>query len=330
MQKTKLHRAALALAVASALVVVAGCKTKPPQAEDPNALKKVVETTGAIQMPPGASLSRAKIIAENRRTVVYTVLKGIGDPANEKLLFPASMTKALNAQPAQIQRRFMDIVGRSKRFELFDSTSSVTAEASDIVLDGMVTETTQEIQTIEGGVRVGVTRVRLSLQMKDRYTGRLLFPAPVEVVGQTGRVSGDRVVLAPGESPANPDVQQRLGLDYGRALNQAFDAAAERIEYILRPMAQLKSIDGNLVTVIGGSLHGFQGGDELVIFSSAVTRVGSSDIFTSIRPSLAVRCDGVAEESSQCVVTRRDPAVPPKINDFAVITDLSIKKVRER
>lgn len=325
----KIGRPTLLALCAAGLLLTAGCKTQPTQ-PDRNQAREEKVTYGSIAMPAGVDYSRARLIAENRRVKVYTELVGIGDASNEKLLFPPAVAAAIGVTPRQMQRRFLDTVARGKRFELFDNTSTVTAEASDIVIDGMVTGSTQEIQTIEGGVRVAVTRVRLSLQMKDRYSGKLLFPAAVEVVGQTGRSTGDRVVLAPNESPSNPEVQRKLANDYERAMQRAFDDTARRIEDVLRPMARVLAIDGEQVGLIGGSTHGLQGGDEMVIFRATTAKVGATEVFATTRPVAVVHCEGVGTESSQCAVVRlADKAAKPQQGDYAVLTNLSAGGVRK-
>lgn len=321
------HRPALVAALA--LVLLAGCKTTPRQPESPHAAPAVRPQEGAIRMPAGVDYARARLIAENRRVKIYAELLGIGEPGNEKLLFPPRVAQDIGVTPTQLRRRFLDTVARSRRFELYDSTSTVTADASDIVIDGMVTGTTQEIVPIEGGARVAVTRVRLSLQMKDRYSGKLLFAAPVEVVGQTGRVTGDRTVIAPGETPGSAEVQRRLGQDYERAMQRAFDDASRRIADVLRPMARVLAVDGEQLGLIGGSVHGLQGGDELVVFRAQVVRVGTSEVFATTRPVAVVRCDGVGTETSQCSVIRRDPALQPQKDDYAVLSDFSATGVRQ-
>ena len=314
------------LAMAGALL--AGCKTAPVQPER-NAPVAQKVTLGPVRMPAGVDYSRARLIAENRRVKVYTELVGIGDASNEKLLFPAQVAQDIGVTAVQMRRRFVDTVSRSRRFEIYDSTSTVTAEASDIVIDGQFTGTTQDIQTIEGGVRVAVTRVRLSLQMKDRYSGKLLFPAAVEVVGQTGRSTGDRAVIAPGENVQSPAVQRRLGQDYERAMQRAFDDAARRVDAVLRPMGRVLAVDGDELGIVGGSTHGMQGGDEMVIFRATVARVGQTQVFATTRALAVVRCDGVGTETSQCQLIRRDPAYKIEAGDYAVLTDFSATGVRQ-
>jgi hypothetical protein len=164
--------------------------------------------------------------------------------------------------------------------------------------------------------------------MKDRYSGKLLFPAAVEVVGQTGRTTGDRAVIAPGDRMDSAAVQRRLGQDYERAMQRAFDDAARRIEAVLRPMGRVLAVDGEQMGLVGGSIHGLQGGDELVVFRATVAKVGETQVFSTMRPVAVVRCDGVGTETSQCTLIRRDPALQPQPGDYAVLTDYAATGVR--
>ncbi len=321
--------------VATALLLVLGgaqaqfWKRDKPKEPDKHAPTAGAVTEGAIRMPSGVDLDRVRLLDQGRMTKVYAEMVGIGDPANEKLLFPPAVAQAVGVTTRQMQRRFSDTLARSRRFEIYDASSTVTAEASDIVIDGMVTGTTQELMPIEGGVRVSVTRVRLSLQMKDRYSGRNLFPAAVEVLGQTGRATGDRVVLQPNEREDDPAVQRRLAVDYERALQRAFDEASLRILKVLRPLARVVAAEDEQIGFIGGSVHGLQGGDELVVFRATTQRVGDTEVIAFARPVAVARCDGVGTLSSQCQVIRRDPKNwPPKEGDYAVLSDASDREVR--
>lgn len=319
-------RGASLLALAAATLVA--CKTSPQQ-PDPHAAARVSVAVGPVVFPEGADYSRSRLIAENRRTKVYTEFLAIEDPKDAKLLFPAAVAQEIGLTPAQVRRRFMDTVARSRRFEIYDITSTVTAEATDVVIDAKVTGVSQDLQPIEGGARVAVTRVRLSVQMKDRYTGKLLFPSgTVEVVGQTGRTTGDRAVIAPSERTDMPHVQRRTAQDYERALQRAFDEAAKRIDAVLRPMARVLSVDGNDVAIIGGSVHGLQGGDELVLIRATTSRVGETTVLVPTKAGGVVRCTGVGTETSLCTLIRRDASYQPQKDDFLVLSDLSAAAVR--
>lgn len=324
--------AASAFTVLTALIgalLLTACPASKPPKEDRHSVKAETLPTGAIRMPSGVDLRNGRLIEQGRRVKIYAELLGVDDPADKKLLVRADVARALNITNAQMRRRFVDTVSRSRRFEVYDSSTSVTAEQSDLVVDGMVTQVTQELLPIEGGVRVSVTRVRLSVQAKHRYDGTPLFPAPVEVVGQTGGSTGDRARILPGERVESPDVQNRLAVDYERGLQRAFDAAARRIDAVIRPMAKVVTLDGDQFGMLGGQVHGFQGGDEVVVFRATTIKLPSGDEeFSSTRPVAVARCDGTGTRTSQCVIIKLAPNLRPAVGDFAVLSDFSATGVR--
>lgn len=316
----------------SALLLLQGCvasleRKKEP---DPMAAPDIEVSQGRVVMPSGVDLSRILMADQALKTKVYTEMRGIGDPNNEKLLFPRQVASSIGVTPTQMQRRFMDTISRSKRFEVYDSSTSVTADATDVVIEAMVTSTTQDLVPIEGGQRVSVTAVRLSMYMKNRYTGQPLFPGggSIEVQGQTGRVTGDRVVLGPRDNEKTPEVQARLGRDYERAMQRAFDAAAKRIDAVLRPVGVVRSIDGDYISVTGGQNNGLQRGDRLVVFKGKPQKVGKQTELFGIIPVAAVACSGVGGNASTCEVIRRNPKLTPAVGDYVVLTDVDADGTR--
>ncbi len=337
MNTYRLHRlpkpgwTTLGLALAFTL---AGCQTQP-KAPDANAKPELVATEGGVRMPAGADLTRIRLAERGEKTKVYTQVRGMGDPSNEKLLFPAAVAREIGVTPVQVQRRFLDTIAKTRRFETFDSSTSVTAEATDYVVDAMFTGTTQELRRIEGGVRVSVTRVRLSARVIARYQDadnpRASTPETafeMEVVGETGGSTGDRVTLLASENENGAAVQKRLGIDYERAMQRAFDELSRRVDLALRPMGKVLGVNGDSISVVGGLRNGLQGGDELVIFRARTARIGKRDELINTIPVVAVRCDGVGSATSQCEVVRRDARYKPQVGDFAILTDHSATKTR--
>ncbi|RZS57124.1 hypothetical protein [Sphaerotilus mobilis] len=315
------------LMVPAVLLALAGCQNKP--IVDPNAKPEIRETRGAILMPAGASYRLVQLAEKGIKPRIYTQVRGMGDPSNEKLLFRADVAAAIGVTATQIQRRFMDTVGKTKRYEVYDTSTSVTAEASDFVVDAQFVGSSQELRTLEGGLRVAVTRVQLNANLIDRYSGRPVWAAPVEAVGVTGLSSSDRMVVQPGESLEQADVQRRLGIDYERAMQRAFDRLAARIDSDLRPMGKVVGVEGDGISIIGGQRNGLQSGDEMVIFSAGLTTIGEAQSFINMRPLAAVRCSAVGQETSQCDVVRRNTQFNFKEGDFVILTDHSASTLRQ-
>lgn len=310
------------LAAAAALLALAACQTNPPK-KDNNAKPEVKVSEGAILLPAGANYRLVQLAEKGVKPKIYTQVRGMGDPSNEKLLFRADVAARIGVTPVQIQRRFMDTVGKTKRYEVYDSSTSVTAEASDYVVDAQFVGSSQEIRRLEGGVRVAVTRVQINANLVDRYSGKPVWDAPIEAVGVTGLSSSDRIALQPGENERDAAVQEKLGIDYERAMQRAFDRVAARIDADLRPMGKVVGVDGDGISIVGGQRNGLQRGDELVVFSATLTKIGDQQEFINMRPLVAVRCNGVGSATSQCDVIRRNPGRAFKVGDYVILTDHS-------
>lgn len=318
-----------ALALGLAAVVLVGCKS-PPKRDEHSQTDRALPV-GPIRVPSGADIRYLKLIEEGRRLRLYAEVRGIDDNSAQKtLLFPPDMARGLNITNAQMQRRFNDTISKSRRFEVMDGSVSPNPEASDLLVEGMVTQVTQELRQIEGGVRVSVTRVRLSVLGKNRYTGEPLFPTSVEVVGQTGGSTGDRVVLRPGERETDPAVQKRLGVDYENALQRAFDEAVKRIVSVIRPLGKVTTADAKEFGMLGGQAHGFQGGDEVVVLRTTTMRFPNGrEEFSSTKAVAVGKCEGAQVSFSQCVIIKlSSPDAKVQQGDLVILSDFSATGTR--
>jgi len=314
-----IHAASAALACL--MLALAGCKSNPPS---PHEKDKIELSKGAIRMPSGVYLGGLQTIDQAARTKLYVSMESIGDPSNPKLLFPPEMAQAVGLSNRQMNRNLMDTILASRRFDVLEMGNSVTAEASSFQVAAMVKDAWQSLEPLEGGRRVAVTRVLLSLQIKDLYTGELLQDRAISVEGQSGQSSGDRTVLGPQDKPNLPQVQQALANDYKKAMHRAFKEATLRIQEVFRPLGKVVSLDGDTMGLFGGIRQGFQGKDELVVFRVRTMRLpnGKEEI-TSTIPVAAVRCDGVGSNTSQCDIIRKHPQHQVQPGDYAVLSEYS-------
>jgi hypothetical protein len=83
------------------------------------------------------------------------------------------------------------------------------------------------------------------------------------------------------------------------------------------------------VGIVGGTRHGFQSGDTLVLFHAETMTLGGRQVISRTQPLAVVRCDGVGTETSQCDLTQVDPRFQVKPGDYAVLSDASASGVRE-
>lgn len=331
-------KSGLALLAGTAL---AGCLTLPGMpAADPNAKPVRHIEEGPIRMSEGFNPILLDIIDDARRVRIYTQMNHIGDPQNDQLLFPAAVTEQLGLTNSQMNRRLMDALLRTQRFEVLDpdytggtqggARQKWGRERADIVVDCQVVDARQEIIDISPYRKIR-TEVKLSVHMINRRTGANLFDGDVSVEGSWGDVQGEGTMLAPNVSLESPAIQQSLGGDYERALSKAFEEAVERIEELVRPVGRVTYADARGLSMFGGIQHGFQGGDEVIVFRAHKRRMpdGHQRVFR-IEPLAVARCDGVGSDITQCDLTRIEPGASPRDGDYTVLSDQSAASVRRR
>jgi hypothetical protein len=124
-------------------------------------------------------------------------------------------------------------------------------------------------------------------------------------------------------------MQVSLANDYQRALDKALTQTVARIGQVLRPLGRVTFADDQTVGMIGGSRHGFQGGDTLVIFHIDMTQLGERQVISRTQPLAVAQCDGVGTETSQCDLTLVDTRYHIAVGDYAVLSDRSASGVRQ-
>jgi len=290
-------------------------------------------------MPSGVNSIMLDIIDQGRRVRIYSQMNHIGDPQNDQLLFPAKVAAQLGITDKQMNRRFMDLLLRTRRFDVFDDSYTVVRDGAfqqwgpdeaDIVIDCLVTDARQEVINIRPYHKVR-TQVKISVQMKNVLTGENLFDGDVAVEGTWGDVQGEGTLLPPNVSLESEAVQTSLGGDYERALTKAFDEAVERVDQIMRPVGRVTLVTGKSLNMFGGIQHGFQGGDEIVVFRAhrKVMPDGHNRII-GVQPIAGAVCDGVGSDISHCILTQIEPGEQPVDGDYAVLTEKSAQDVRRQ
>jgi hypothetical protein len=90
--------------------------------------------------------------------------------------------------------------------------------------------------------------------------------------------------------------------------------------------------------MVGGTVNGFQGGDNVVVFHVDYTELGVGKdrhrVIAHVQPIAVAHCDGVGTETSHCDFTMMDPSVPdiqhPALeHDFVVLSDRSANGPRK-
>lgn len=287
--------------------------------------------SGRVAIPSGIDISRLVMLDEGKQYKVYTSVEANDERDPSKSMFPAALAQRIDLSPSSLTTMFTNTILASRRFEVFDMRPNVVAEFSDVLITAKILDASQVLrESLDGGRRVSESKVILSVQVKNMYTGRILMQSDAQVEGRTGATNNDRVIVTSADDVNSPAIRQLLDEDFKNALRRAFSQATTRLTVLLRPLAQVVSADGCAVDLFGGSRNGVQQDDELVIFRTQKQQRGESLMMTNTRAVALVRCGGVGVENSQCEVIRAAPGFQPQEGDYAAITDESLTKPRLR
>jgi hypothetical protein len=274
-----------------------------------------------IKIPSGVDFLRAKLLGRGEPMKVYVNMVGITDSKEEKLLFPKGKSDAVGTHK-QLDRRFMDAVQKTQRFEVYDDTSGGVRDKSDLVVDGMIVASTQNIEDFTA-TRKAVTVVRISLQIKDTGSGKVIKARTI--TGVYGDTAGEGTIARSDAELNKPEIRANMANDYEKALTEAMENAAAFLERTIRPMGRVKDVEGDTVLLIGGQSHGVIEGDKMVIFRAKSMRVGETESFGIMKPVGLVECTTVTTDSSQCELKVKGKEWPPQKDDYTVLADDSLK-----
>lgn len=274
-----------------------------------------------VKIPSGVDFLRAKLLARGEPVKVYVDMVGIGDAKEEKLLFPKGRSDTIgNAR--QLNRWFMDSVQKTQRFEVYDDTSSGVRDKTDLVVDGMVVAATQGIEDFTA-TRKAITTVRLSIQIRDTATGKVIKARTI--TGVHGDEPGKGTIIRNDAELSKPETRQKLSNDYVEALKEALENAAAFLERTIRPVGRVRDVEGDTLLLVGGQAHGVRENDKMVVFRAKTMRVGEVESFGLMKPVAVIECGIVTTDSSQCEAKAKGKDWPPQKDDFAVLTDDSLK-----
>lgn len=274
-----------------------------------------------IKVPSGVDFIRAKLLGRGEPMKVYVNMVGIGDAKDEKLLFPRGKSDAVGTH-RQLDRRFMDAVQKTQRFEVYDDSSGGVRDKSDLVVDGMIVAATQNIEDFTA-TRKAVTTTRISLQIKDTGSGKVIKARTI--TGVYGDQPGEGTLVRSEADLAKPEIRNNLANDYEKALTEALENAAAFLERTIRPVGRVREVDGETVLLVGGQSHGVKEGDKMVLFRAKAMRVGETESFGIMKPVGIVECGTVTTDSSQCDLKLKGKEWPAQKDDYAVLADDSLK-----
>jgi len=277
---------------------------------------------GEIPLPGGIDSERLQLIDKGQRMRVYVSLLGYDDARGDVAVFPGEAGAALGSVE-RMNRRFMDMISATNRFQVFDDTDTGIRDASDIVITGQLTRASQVLERFVRG-RKAVTTTALSIQIKNSLNGELLDQH--EAIEVYGKNRGEGAWAMTETIARSPEFKDSLADDYAQAFSRTLEHAAAYFESSMRPLAKVIKADANTVTLLGGRKHGLQAGDEMVIFKVGEAKAGGDAFRRGLTPLALVRCEGVGKEGSVCKVTKREIGVDaPQAGHYAVLSDASLK-----
>ncbi len=268
--------------------------------------------TGAISMPSGLDIAHLKLVDANQQMRVYVSLLGYDNATGGAVVYPGEAGAALG-NVTQMNRRLMDMIGETRRFQVFDDSDTGIRSESDIVITGQITRAVQRLERFLRG-RKAVTSIGLSIQIKNSETGVLIDQH--QAIENYGQRPGEGALALTATDASGPDFTERRLEDWQEAFTRVLEHAAAYFESSMRPLARISATQGETIHLNRGTLHGLQTGDEFVLFSMG----------TQPKLLAQVRCDAVGRESTSCHLTKVAPnADAPRPGHYAILSDESLK-----
>lgn len=320
---------AMTIPLLAASMLIGGCVSNGPirpSSDSPGAGS--CQAVGEVPLPNGADFGRMNLLEEGVRWAVYVGVRPYDQVQGLWPKLPPQFAQALS--PMQLDEMLVNAVKGSRRFEVFHAGHSLTNSYSNARVEMMLLPMEQQLRNTGSGYLKLHTKVLASVSVKDMGTGADLLGSDLQVMGQFGhRTDGGLVVRQPGELLLPENEPRRLH-DLRQALADAMDQVRERLEAKLLPIARLEVARGCDLSLSGGTHHGFQPGDNLVVFRPiTVDRTGTKRLVGATAVARA-HCAGVNAEFSQCRITRLAPNQQPQAGDFAVLSPESKDLVRQR
>lgn len=271
-----------------------------------------------IAVPSGLDATRLDLVSRGEAMKVSVAL--FAHDASDNPLPPEWL--AVVGSKEQLTERFIKKVQKSARFKIFDSRYAI--EKADIDVTGQFAETTQHVVPSGSGFKA-LTTVGLNLSVVDALAG-----GRGNDHCEIRYAHGDRPGVgarATGKADIGSDAFKLAAqADRSEAIEQALDQAAYCLIAEIRPLTKVLKADGESVDLFGGSAHGLQPQDKLVVFEASTAKLGERRLVTT-RAVAEIQCPTVGTETSQCRVLRRTNK-DAKITDahFAILSDESLNK----
>lgn len=282
----------------------------------------------ALRLPSLADYYRLCHLERDGAMRVYVLMTGAGEKEDPRNPLPM-LLRGQFGTPAQVTRRFVDMIGGSRRFEVFDAQLADGNFDHDVLITGQITSA-QVREDLMPNVRKAIVEVALSvrvMEMKDladreKLSGRML--QAIAVNAQYGEKPAELTRIEPNTGWEDERNIPGLTAAFSAALDKALRLAAAQLEASIRPVAKVAQSQGGQLALIGGVQHGLRPGDKLVVFRSPEPPECYAGRATLKQVVAEVGCESVGMQSSQCSLVRTAPGMTPQSGDYAILSDESL------
>lgn len=246
---------------------------------------------------------------------VYVQIKG--EELGGKLLV-SSADHLARITVGNLQQMLLDKVKGTGRFDVYNMDSTGVMDQSSIVVEGRVVRATQHIENLIVA-RKAITRVGFSVNIIETDTGKVLRARTF--TGAYGDQPGKGTVVTSDSELRSPTMQDSLYKDYDHAMQDALEDVAVYLESRYRPVGRITEVLGDSVAIDGGEIHGFDGGDEVVVFRTKFS-VQNGERVPGIMIGLArAACPTVGERTSTCRIAKKAAGATVQVGDWVVLAD---------
>lgn len=281
-----------------------------------------------VDVPSNVNFPRIQLLEKNDATNVnsklkiYVVVKSAG--ILQKTLVQS--TSLLNRYSVDLfKSELTSRIKATERFEVFADDVTDVQDQSAIVVEAQILDATQVIENMMVA-RKALSRVKLNLQIKDIATGRLERAQVFE--GNFGMRGGEGTVFYTEQELASPLVQEALYNDMSQALTDAVSDAAYYLESKYRPVGRVIEMAGKQLAMIGGVLHGFKPGDEVVVFRTRFQRQNGVLVPGLMHGLAKAKCASVNDQTATCRLATDAASLGIQVGDYVIMDDSGLLQVQ--
>ena len=279
--------------------------------------EEIIPPSG-VNMPRLQLLERPDSSNQNSKLKLYVVISG---KKSDGKTFLSSKELLNRFEVEDFRNLLMNRIKETERFEVYDQATTEVMDQSSIVVEGRVLSTMQHMENMVV-VRKAISKVRLSVQIKETETGLLVKAKTFTGVHGTNPGEGTKIVSD--TEIGTSALQESLFSDLEAALNDAVEEAANYIESRYRPVGKISVVQDKAFSMDGGEMHGFKEDDEVVVFRTTFHNQNGVRVPGLITGVAVAQCKTVQTHTSTCHVKKTGDAGSIQKDDYVLLSDVSL------